>query len=198
MLEIDKTGKVISPMVRGAIAPMIEHAPMPVVKGIIVHQTNSPTAKATLNGYANLGANGAHFLIDKDGTIYQTASVYRKTYHVGKLRSRCYVEMRCEPAEMKANAKWNPGGAHQRESKKSAPDRYPSNDDAIGIEIVGMAYPVEGEDEDVFEPLTPQQQHSLKWLVSEIRETLGVPLTEVFHHPEVSYKAKTEAKSAQW
>ena len=29
--------------------------------------------------------NGAHFLIDRDGAVYQTASMHKKTWHVGKL-----------------------------------------------------------------------------------------------------------------
>jgi N-acetyl-anhydromuramyl-L-alanine amidase AmpD len=199
MLQIDEHGKVVSPKIKDAISPTIEHGDMPKVSGIIVHQTDSPTARATLNSYASPKANGAHFLIDKDGTVYQTASVYKRTYHVGKLRSRCYVEMRCTPAEMKANAKWNPDATYRRELKKSVPDRYPSNDDAIGIEIVGKAYPSkENPKNKVYEPVTARQQQSLKWLIDEISQTLKVPLTEIFRHPTVSHKEETEAGSAQW
>lgn len=46
------------------------------VYGIVVHQTGAATAKSTLASYRNPGANGAHFLIDKNGHIYQTGSVY--------------------------------------------------------------------------------------------------------------------------
>jgi N-acetyl-anhydromuramyl-L-alanine amidase AmpD len=63
------------------------------VQGIIVHQTGSPTARSTLNGYGVARANGAHFLIDKDGTIYQTASVLKQTAHVGMSE----VAMHCNP-----------------------------------------------------------------------------------------------------
>lgn len=199
MLDIDNKGVISNPKILNAISSNIEHAPMPVVQGIIVHQTNSPTAQSTLNGYSNPKANGAHFLIDKDGTIYQTASVFRKTYHVGRLRSRCLAEMSCDPAEMKIAKRWNPAGTHDREKVKNVPNRFPSNDDSIGIEIVGMPYPSkENPEKKVYEPVTDEQQQSLKWLVSEIRETLNVPLTEVFRHPTVSYKNETEAESAQW
>ena len=44
---------------------------------------------------------GAHFLIDTDGTIYQTASLDKKTQHVGKIRSRCYEEEICSEKETK-------------------------------------------------------------------------------------------------
>lgn len=200
MLSIDDMGVISDSRIINSISPYIEHGPMPVVQGIIVHQTDSSTASSSLNSYRNPKANGAHFLIDKDGTIYQTASVTRKTYHVGKLRSRCLAEMTCEPAELKLAQKWDPNGTYRREKAKNVPNRFPSNDDSIGIEIVGKSFPpTDGESgENVYESVTPEQNESLKWLVNEIRETLHVPLTEVFRHPVVSYKNKTEAQSASW
>jgi N-acetyl-anhydromuramyl-L-alanine amidase AmpD len=200
MLEIDKAGVVSNPRIRNSISPHIERGAMPVVQGIIVHQTDSATAQSSLNSYANPKSNGAHFLIDKDGTIYQTASVYKSTWHVGKLRSRCLAEMTCAPVELKLAQKWDPDGTHKREKAKSVPDRYPSNDDSIGIEIVGKSYPPADvkSAENVYESLTQEQTESLKWLVNEIRETLKVPLTEIYRHPIVSYKNKTEAQSASW
>jgi N-acetyl-anhydromuramyl-L-alanine amidase AmpD len=199
MLDIDKAGVVSNPKIRNSITPHIEHRSMPVVQGIIVHQTNSPTAKSTFNSYANPKASGAHFLIDKDGTIYQTASVYKSTWHVGRLRSRCLAEMTCAPAELKIAKIWDPKGENKREQAKSVPDRYPSNDDSIGIELVGMSFPSKDNPEKkTYEPVTTEQQQSLKWLVSQIQETLNVPLTEVYRHPTVSRKNETEAESAQW
>lgn len=200
MLSIDDKGVISNPRIINSISPYIEHGPMPVVQGIIVHQTDSSTASSSLNSYRNPKANGAHFLIDKDGTIYQTASVTRKTYHVGKLRSRCLAEMTCEPAELKLAQKWDPNGTYKREKAKNVPNRFPSNDDSIGIELVGQAFPLEEKDPDkrTYEALSLEQAASLKWLVSEIRETLNVPLTEIYRHPVVSYKNKTEAGLATW
>lgn len=203
MLVIDQAGVVSNPKIRNAISPHIERGPMPVVQGIIVHQTNSPTATSTFNSYTNPTANGAHFLIDKDGTIYQTASVYKSTWHVGKLKSRCLAEMTCAPAELKLAQKWDPNGTHKREKVKNVPDRYPSNDDAIGIELVGMSYPnpdkTDVKNEPViYEAVTPEQNASLKWLVGELQESLSVPLTEIYRHPVVSHKTKSEAETASW
>ena len=72
-LAIDKKGHVIDVRVRLAIAPQIERGPLTHVRGIIVHQTGSATASATMNSYMN-PSNGAHFLIDKDGTIYHSSN----------------------------------------------------------------------------------------------------------------------------
>lgn len=52
------------------------------MRAIAVHQTDSPTAQATFNAYRT-GGNGAHFLIDKPGTVYQTASLQAVCFHVG-------------------------------------------------------------------------------------------------------------------
>ena len=69
--------------------PEIEHGALRSIKGIIVHQTDSDNAAGTLQAYQRKGSNGAHFLIDKDGAIYQVASLLKKTWHVGILKSRC-------------------------------------------------------------------------------------------------------------
>lgn len=45
--------------------------------------------------------------------------------------------MRCAPAELHALRKFDPKSEHRREMAKAVPDRYPSNQDSIGIEIVG-------------------------------------------------------------
>ena len=132
---------------RETISPKIERMEMPKVNGLIVHQTNSPSVSSTLNSYAQDEANGAHFLIDKDGTIYQTASLKRKTNHVGPLRSRCAQEKSCSPEETKLNEKHNPTKENQRESKKPAGERFPSNSDSIGIELVGMSYKAKSHQE---------------------------------------------------
>lgn len=46
--------------------------------------------------------------------------------------------------------------------------------------------------------LTRDQSDSLKWLIDQLRLTLQIPLSEVFRHPTVSYKNKTEAATATW
>lgn len=199
MLVIDKHGNVINKKIKLKVIPAIEKNPMSVVTGIIVHQTGGATAESAFNTYKK-GGSGAHLLIDKDGTIYQTASVRKQTSHVGKLRSRCLAEMKCTAAEFSLLNKFDPAGTHRREMKKNVPDRYPSNQDSVGIEIVGQALPLNEPDPDkrVYETLTKEQKESLKWLIEELRTSLRVPLNEIFRHPTVSYKNNTEAGTASW
>lgn len=89
---------------------------------------------------------------------------------------------------------WDPSGTHKSESSKSWPNRYPSNDDSIGIELVGKFDAVAR----TFETVTSQQNASLKWLVAELSVTLNLRATEVFRHPTVSYKEPSEASTARW
>ena len=176
----------------------IERGALKEVKGIVVHQTESPTAQSTFNSYSKPGANGAHFLIDKDGSIYQTASLEQKTQHVGRLKSRCQAEGDCSPADAKANKRWDPGAMNLREQAKPAGERFPSNSDSIGIELVGQALPVKGQKEKVYETVTDAQNAALSWLVKELKSEYAVPDSEVFRHPDISWKNMTEASTAKW
>jgi len=136
---------------------------------------------------------GAHFLIDKDGTIYQVASLYKQTWHVGKLRARCLAEHRCSQADLNALRHFSPTNEHQREMQKQVPDRYPSNEDSVGIEIVGKS-----DSHGIYETLTAEQTASLSWLITELTSTFEVHMSEIFRHPVVARKNATEAQSASW
>lgn len=199
MFLINNNGWVIDKRVKLKIIPQIEKRPMMKVEGVIVHQTGGSAAESAFNSYKS-GKSGAHFLIDKNGTIYQTASLKKQTWHVGKLKPRCLSEMRCTPTEMQQLKIFSPTKTHRREMTKNVPLRFPSNQDSIGIEIVGQALPVNEPDPDkrTYEMLTNEQNDSLKWLIQEIRFSLKVPLSEIFRHPTVSYKNKTEAATASW
>jgi N-acetyl-anhydromuramyl-L-alanine amidase AmpD len=201
MLYITKDGHVdAGARIKMKIISNIENGKMEKVNGIVVHQTGGPTAESALSQYRTPKANGAHFLIDKDGTIYQTASLYKVTNHVGKMQSRCVVTRQCSPAEFKRmhdlESAWKPTQISRIEEKKSFPDRFPSNTDAIGIELVGEA--PGKENKEVFVEVTDAQNASLQWLTKELMETLNVSMSEVYKHPHIARKNKTEARSAKW
>jgi len=192
MLTIDSSGHVIDSKVTVKIFSHIERGDMLVVNGIIIHQTNASTAQSTFNSYMNAQANGAHFLIDKDGKIFQTDSLNKRTNHVGRLKSRCIAEQKCKPVNMSYKRE------HATEMAKTAPDRYPSNEDSIGIELVGQSFANPAGGENIYEDVTDDQNNSLKWLVAELQVTLKMSVTEVFRHPVVARKNVTEARSAVW
>ena len=201
MLVVDATGVVVNARVKRALSPSIERGAMKSIHGIIVHQTGGPTAQSTLDSYKRSSANGAHFLIDSDGTVYQTASLYKQTWHVGKLKARCVLEKRCTPVEVKELLRFNPTKENKRELAKNVPDRFPSNQDSIGIELVGEALPRGNNVPDqkkTYQPVTSKQNTSLQWLITELVFTLKVPMTEIFRHPDVSRKNPSEASTAKW
>lgn len=100
MLFVDKNGLVDATRISVKRFRTIERGDMDQVNGIVVHQTCGSTAESAFNSYQSAGANGAHFLIDKEGKIYQTASLFKVTNHVGNIRSRCYMEKKCTPSEI--------------------------------------------------------------------------------------------------
>lgn len=97
-VQIDTDGMIIHARVRNARSPAIERGRRTsTITGIVVNQTDADTSASSLNSYTRPKANGAHFLIDIDGTIYQTAAIYQRTNHVGPLKARCLVTGKCSP-----------------------------------------------------------------------------------------------------
>jgi len=213
LVEIDRHGMINHARVRYARSPQIERGNrVGVITGIVVHQTDADTAASSLNSYRNAKANGAHFLIDTDGTIYQTASIHQRTNHVGPLLARCLVIPKCAlsdfPERVGATA------MHRIEMRKAPGDRYPSNMEAIGIEMVGRARLPEGfqptvkqqkmplerlrGNAGVFPTPTAAQNQALSWLVHVLQSSMQLATSEVFRHPEISRKNSTEAQGANW
>ncbi|WP_295981654.1 N-acetylmuramoyl-L-alanine amidase [uncultured Variovorax sp.] len=213
LVEIDKHGMISHARVRHARSPQIERGKRTAaITGIVVHQTDADTLESSLNSYRNPKANGAHFLIDKDGTIYQTAAIYQRTNHVGPLRARCLITGKCTPRDFPAKA--GATAIHRIEMRKAPHERYPGNMEAIGIEMVGRARlpagfrPIPEErhwsldklrgEYGIFDTPTAAQNQALSWLVSVLEDSMQMPRTEVFRHPLVSSKNKTEAQGANW
>jgi len=201
MLTIDANGHIINSKIIIKIFPHVERGSMTTINGIIVHQTDASNSQSTFNSYMLANANGAHFLIDKDGTIYQTASLYERANHVGKIKARCVLENRCSPADVKALKTYSPTAENRREQQKSHPDRFPTNSDSLGVELVGKSFAdpkPKAANNYTYETVTVDQNNALKWLISELSSTLAIALTEVFRHPVVSRKNLTEAATAAW
>ena len=201
MLDVDKQGYIFNGRVRRAPRPQIERGDLRRITGIIVHQTGGSSGASSLSSYTKRNATGAHFLIDKDGIIYQTASLFRQTWHVGRLRARCVAEYRCTPTELQILKRFSPRTEHRMEMAKRVPQRYPSNEDSVGIEIVGAVVAGKGQnpaEQGIYETVNAQQNASLRWLIAELTSTFRIPMTEIFRHPVVSRKNPTEAASASW
>ena len=197
-----KDGKLVSGKVLDKRVAKIEHGILQQVHALVVQQSGAPTAESSFQSYKS-GKAVAHFLIEKDGVIYQTARVDRKCWHVGNISSRCSILKTCSPDEL-ATIKailFKKGEAYstriknlsRHEADKSYPERYPSNEDALGIELVGNFSEGRG-----YETVTDYQNLSLHWLVAFLEQQFGISDTDVYRHPEVSYKQASEAATARW
>lgn len=199
MSSIDKDGMLIDPKVILKRFKHIEHGNIAAVHGILVHQTDSSNAQSSFGSYAG-SANGAHFLIAKDGLIYQTASLKKRCYHVGRLiKSKCLEidKNKCkDPNLAKVMAmRWTQRikAIDKIERQKTYPERFPVNSDSIGIEVVGKHI-----DKKKYESLNLLQTNSLQWLIGELYTHFGLDKDDVYKHPMVSYKHPGEAASATW
>lgn len=198
------SGKLVDKKVTQKVYSKLHKGTMSTAHGIVVHQTGAPTAQHTFNSYTNAGANGAHFLIDKQSSIYQTALTNQITYHEGKLRSRCLQTNVCNKSETAAAtnilyAKGQSFGVrvkklHAHEKAKAYPDRYPTNSDAIGVELVGNF----DKTKQTFDAVNSKQNASLKWLVAELTNLLSLTTADIYRHPTVSRKQASEASTATW
>lgn len=196
-------GKLVSKKVTQKIYSTLEKGKLLKVNGLVIHQTGAATANHTFNSYEK-GGHGAHFLIDKAGKIYQTASLDKQTYHVGKIRSKCHELSSCSKEELKqvSDILYKKGerystrvmNLHKHEKKKGYPNRFPMNSDSLGTEIVG-AY---SKSKKKYESISNEQNVSLKWLIEQLYSYYTLSKVDVFRHPEVSYKQASEGKSAVW
>lgn len=176
------------------IFPNLEHGSLQEIKAIVLHRTDSPSAQATLNGYRTQ-SNGAHYLIDIDGTIYQTAGLDKKTQHVGEIKSHCYAQSTCSESDTILLRSYNTltprekkAAIHDLEKRKIYPQRYPMNEDSIGIEVVGR-YDKQNE---TYLPATPEQLLAIDKLIEAIMQNFDLKSNDVFPHGLIASKKETE------
>ena len=192
-------GIIVDKRIIAQRASAIEHGNISKIKSVVLHRTAGSSAISSLNGYAPGQKTGAHFLIANDGTIYQTASLEQFCWHVGILYSRCADEKACAPKELKTiNSLLHQKGfsfskrvknVSRHELGKTYPLRYPSNNDSIGIEVVGRY----NKSTNIFERPTNKQFESLKWLVNILLKAFSIDLTkDVYAHGVIARKKKAE------
>lgn len=192
-------GIIVDSRITVKVSSSIEHGNINKVKSIVLHRTAGSSATSSLNGYASGQKTGAHFLIAKDGTIYQTASLDQLCWHVGILYARCAVENSCDPKELKTiNSLLHQKGfkfsdrvrnVSKHESRKAYPMRYPSNNDSLGIEVVGRY----NKATDMFETPTSKQFESVKWLAEALIKEYSLDLNkDVYAHGVIARKKEAE------
>lgn len=123
----------------------------------------------------------------------------QKCWHVGILQSRCQTEGDCSPQENKTiNSLIHQIGLSfgrraknlsRHEAKKKYPNRYPSNDDSIGIEVVGKFSTIA----KTFGEPTSQQFKSLRFIVKIVADEFSLNIdNDVYSHGAIARKQPSE------
>lgn len=166
--------------------PSLEKGSINGPKAIVLHRTDSSKISSPLKSFES--GIGTHFIVDKDGTTYQCASLKKKTYHVGKIKSKCFDGNSCPVDETKKIKGWGwaPTKIYNHEKIKSYPDRYPMNEDSVGIETVAKYNGTFWEDP------TPEQTKSIKQLVNILENEYDITDADIYEHDKISYKTEGE------
>ncbi len=207
--EYPITDKIVTQHIQGTRKPEDIHA-------IVVHQSEGGLTGIieTFEGGDKKGnpKAGAHFVVTRNGTIYRVADLTDIVPHVGDIKSKCYETdgKTCSAQEYKKvysiyHKKGQGFGKRKDnlsdyEKKKQYPDRYPFNDDAAGIEFLGdtETVMVEGNKEVRYLSITSQQQKAADSLLDELKNKYNLTNNDIYPHPDIAYKNKTEAKSVKW
>lgn len=186
--QVGKDGYLTDPGITKQPIAALEKGPLKDINAVVMHRTEGSTAQGALNSFKT--GTGTHFLIDKDGTIYQTASLNEQTQHVGKIKGRCVEEGNCSAQEKAFFDKtgWNPKAIHDHEKAKAYPDRFPMNSDSVGIEVVGSY----NSKTKTWDAPTAEQTASINKLVGTLQKEYGLNDQDVYKHDAISYKTLGE------
>ena len=154
---------------------------------IVMHRTVSSTASSALSAFQR--GIGTHFVIDKDGTTYQCASLFKKTAHVGPIRSRCHIEGTCSTFAVATFSGWNSRmKCFNHEKSKKYPIRYPMNEDSVGIEVVAMY----DADTRRWDPTPPLQSRAVHFLVDFLKNEYRLANVDIYEHDKIAWKTEGE------
>jgi len=201
MLLADKNGWINNQKITKEHRSTIEHSPIAIVNAVVLHRTGTRSARSVLNAWKTK-KEGTHFLISESGKIFQTASLKKQCWHVGKLYSKCRSVSSCSEEDAKSiedilykiNTSWGKKFrlVTRHELKKDYPLRFPHNHDSLGIEVVGLT----SEDNDIYEIPNKFQLNSLFWLLDEIISTYGLSIKKIYAHGKIAHKKKSEGSAS--
>ncbi len=201
MLIVDKDGWVNDPKITKEHRSAIEHSPIQVVNAVVLHRTDSGSATSVLNAWKTR-KEGAHFLISENGRIFQTASLKKQCWHVGKLYAKCETVSSCSDEDKSAmeailhkkDINWGKKFTliTKRELTKDYPLRFPHNHDSLGIEIVGVM----SRANEIYEIPNKPQLDSLFWLLDKIISTYRISVKDIYAHGKIAHKDKNKSEGA--
>ena len=150
------------------------------VHAVVLHRTDSPTISSALNNASQQAA--AHFYIAKNGDVYQKISLAQVAPHVGRIKKRD------DPKSFSIISVFN------EEKKKNYPERYPYNEDSIGIEVVGKSLKYESENKWYY--LAPTDIEQIKTIARLVNFLTGYFSLnkdgDLYGHEVISSKSEGE------
>ena len=198
-MNIDKQGWAADKKITKEHRPALEHGAIATINSLVLHRTGSSNAKSVLNAWKSK-KEGTHFLISETGDIYQTASLVKKCWHVGKLYSKCRTVGNCSKEDasaiesilQKKNTSWGKKFklVTKHELNKTYPNRFPHNHDSLGIEIVGVL----SKDKEIYEIPNKQQLDSLFWLIDAITKNYSLSLKDIYAHGKIAHKDQKKSE----
>lgn len=166
--------------------PVLEKGLIDGPKAVVLHRTDSYTADSTLRSFQS--GVGTHFLVAKDGVVTQTASLLKRTAHVGKIKSRAAESGNpLSEAKLVKSWGWAPTRIYNHEKSKRYPDRYPMNVDSVGIETVAKHRGDSG-----WEAPTTEQLASVAAVVRVLKDAYSLEESDIYEHDSISYKTEGE------
>lgn len=148
------------------------------VHAIVLHRTDSDTVLSALNSASNMAA--AHLYVDKNGDVYHKINFAQKAPHVGRIRKRSDTKT-ASTTEVFAE-----------EKKKDYPERYPYNEDSIGIEVVGKSI----DSSYYLAPTDIEQIKAVARLVNFLTEYFSLSKDDdIYGHEIISSKSKGDGQT---
>lgn len=196
VIYVDSEGYIRNAKVIVDPIPELNKGDINVINAVVLHRTFSATKESALSSFKS--GIGAHFLIDKNGDIYQTAHLSMYVYHIGYIQARCENEKTCTSTDKekldeikkqknkKISEKFKE--IHEYEILKNYPIRYPYNGDAVGIEVVAMY----DDKTKKWEVPTTKQKKSVNYLVDILRNIYELSEKDVYEHDKIGHKTLGE------
>lgn len=193
-IKIDKDGFLISNKITKKHKTILEHGKISSIKAVVLHRTNSSSVKNIIGN----SSEGTHFWVEKDGTIYQAASLNKKTWHVGK---GLYSKQKDETGIGNYENTWPHTKRGAEELNKNYPNRYPINSDSVGIEVAGLwtktsgketSGKYKGELKGKWDDLTKKQEEAVVCLCQMLKQHYSLSNSDIYAHDDIKPKTKGE------
>jgi len=85
---------------------------------------------------------------------------------------------------------WNPTKVYNHEKVKAYPEKYPTNEDSVGIEVVAMY----DESTKTWDAPIPEQTESIKVLVRILKKAYSLDDADVYAHDTISRNTEGEGQ----